>query len=405
MNRSDQNRLNEFQTDHLILLVGTNPLPNYVAARLLCPTGEVHLLCSAETKELAEKRLQKKILNGQVVAVLSESTPQDIYTQTRQLVKKLKGTVGLHYTGGTKAMSVHAYRAVKEIKPDAICSYLDARDCNLVVDARVAGDQDTRIPVLFEPAVQMTVASLMELHNIHLSSQPLQAPLLYEISRVLQQYFERDRTWHEWCTKNLLRDANSREFHSASKLKGLVPPKEQFSELCEEFEKMGAPETNATLEDWTKTSSHFNGDTKKLAKRIEGGFWLESISLKALLSIKDECHLTDCGMNYEVPGNDYPNSKFEFDVATTRGYQLFAITCTTDKKDSLCKSKLFEAFARAKQMGGEEARVALVCYHPDPDKILSDFKNENYDAKGIVTVFGKPHIPDLAANLRAWINQ
>src|SRR5581483_10428667 len=109
-------RLEPYRTDNLILLIGTNPLPNYVAARLLCaPRGKIHLVCSSGTASIAE-RLEKKLaldgLHFERRPVLSESRPQEIFSAIREMVMRMHGTVGLHYTGGTKAMSVHAYRAV-----------------------------------------------------------------------------------------------------------------------------------------------------------------------------------------------------------------------------------------------------------------------------------------------------
>jgi len=84
-----------------------------------------------------------------------------------------------------------------------------------------------------------------------------------------------------------------------------------------------------------------------------------------------------------------------------RGYQLFAISCTTDNNRGLCKSKLFEASIRAQQMGGSEARVALMCCFDDPDSLKSELASllgENQ-----VTVFGREHLDDLPRAISQWI--
>ena len=52
--------------------------------------------------------------------------------------------------------------------------------------------------------------------------------------------------------------------------------------------------------------------------------------------------------------------KFEIDVALVRGHRLYVISCTTDTTLGLCKSKLFEVAMRARQLGGDLARFALV---------------------------------------------
>jgi len=53
--------------------------------------------------------------------------------------------------------------------------------------------------------------------------------------------------------------------------------------------------------------------------------------------------------------------QFEIDVAVVRGHRLYVISCTTDNKIGMCKSKLFEVALRARQLGGDLARSALVC--------------------------------------------
>ena len=56
-----ENIPDEYRTDHLLLLVGANPLPNYVAARLLTkPNSKIHLLHTQVTGESADS-LQKVI--------------------------------------------------------------------------------------------------------------------------------------------------------------------------------------------------------------------------------------------------------------------------------------------------------------------------------------------------------
>ena len=46
-------RYGPYQCDHLFLLIGANPLPNYVAARLLTrPGGQLHLLASSRAGQV-----------------------------------------------------------------------------------------------------------------------------------------------------------------------------------------------------------------------------------------------------------------------------------------------------------------------------------------------------------------
>lgn len=81
------------------------------------------------------------------------------------------------------------------------------------------------------------------------------------------------------------------------------------------------------------------------------------------------------------------------------------ISCTTDSKHSLCKQKLFEAHLRAKQLGGDEARVALVsrCTKQDCENLKKELSFVVENKK--IEVFG---IEDLdpkrfASKLDKWI--
>ncbi|HZQ07106.1 MAG TPA: hypothetical protein VFD70_11040 [Anaerolineae bacterium] len=395
-------RLEPYRTDNLILLIGTNPLPNYVAARLLCaPRGKIHLVCSSGTASIAE-RLEKKLaldgLHFERRPVLSESRPQEIFSAIREMVMRMHGTVGLHYTGGTKAMSVHAYRAVKEVHSDAVCSYLDAHDLKMVIDRGMGDGRDDEIPV--GKAVTLTVREIARLHKIEFEKSR-DRPLLLDVARALQKDFESGKQWLSWVEQNLMTLQNKRKPKPANELRTKPMPSGEFPELGQTFMNLGAP-VDATLEDWAIATCEFPNSSdglKEFVGWLAGGYWLESIALDALLQIKESCELDDCGMGYVAE-----QSKFEFDVAATRGYQLFAFSCTTEDKDAMCKQKLFEGFERAKQMGGDEARTALVCYNRDPVNLLNKFKRENFFAEGTVRVFGANHMQDLPRYLAEWIN-
>ncbi len=55
--------LDDWRTQHLFLLIGGNPLPNYVAGSLLLSTeGTLHLVHSPDTREMAD-RIGKRLGN------------------------------------------------------------------------------------------------------------------------------------------------------------------------------------------------------------------------------------------------------------------------------------------------------------------------------------------------------
>lgn len=402
-------QLSPYQTDHLILLVGTNPLPNYVAAQLLLrPGGKVHLLCSAETQKIAERlrdALRNLSLASQVHPRIDEGLPSDIFGRTDDLIDQLgrDARIGLHYTGGTKAMAVHAYRAAEgaadNIHP-IVFSYLDARKMALILDDQLNDGRDLEIPVA--RAVNLRVAEIAALHNITFrNANGRRMP-----AKVVDELWALHGTdgWHDWTKKNLYRDKSPDKFRPTSELKTLRAPSASIAgHLPGVFKSLGANAAEATLEDWARVAGfevNQNG-MESFARQIAGGYWLEDIVARALEESRFDCQLADIGMNLEpdrVGG-------FEFDVAATQGYRLYGISCTTAGKEALCKSKLVEAFHRARQLGGDEARVALVCGSDDPNKVHAGFTSSNYVSPNAVRVFGKQSWKTLARDLKEWMNR
>ncbi len=96
------------------------------------------------------------------------------------------------------------------------------------------------------------------------------------------------------------------------------------------------------------------------------------------------------------------SDSFELDAIAMSGYQLFAVSCITSDKKAPCKEHFLEVFVRARQLGGDEARVGLVCCHDRPDLLEKELAR-NWDSTGKVRVFGRWHLKSLADHFYAWI--
>jgi hypothetical protein len=145
------------KVDHLLLLVGRNPLPNAIAGQLLLSSGGlITLIYSEETAFVADKLrvwfISKGIAEAKVLKCqVKETDAGDIF---QKLIGKDSGdsndsnivlsrhsdnrVVGLNYTGATKAMAVHAYRAAetwaRKQKKTLVYSYLDANSMRIFFD-------------------------------------------------------------------------------------------------------------------------------------------------------------------------------------------------------------------------------------------------------------------------------
>ena len=365
----------EYQTDNLFLLVGTNPLPNLVAANLLVkPGGTVHLVCSADTTVVA-RRLEE-VLTGQCSVSgirkieVRETDALDIENKVRSAARSSHGTIGLHYTGGTKTMAVHAYRAVEREMACAdsppVFSYLDAGSFEL----RIGPSWREKVLLHVEPAL----GDLLALHGITLKrGSPKHEVVLADTANALARAAPGDgmRSWREWCTRVLrAKGHDGRRWRKTRDLLSVrlpLPAEPPLRDAAAALKlELGLP---ADAEDLPLNPSEFatwpfpRPESRYLCQWLDG-IWLEHCVLSQIQAVAGSCQLHDCAMSLETDRISPP--AFEFDVAALRGYQLFGMSCTTSGQKGLCKQKLFEVYIRARQLGGDEARVGLVSGYGDP---------------------------------------
>ncbi len=278
----------EGKSKTLILLVGSNPLPNYITAMVLKPEKIVMLYTEQTEKPTACLR--------EVFKECGIETPEPLkvdaadVTSVKKCIKDIKGIdtgeCHLNYTGGTKVMSAHARLAFQEAGGnDSQASYLYERKGLLYFDNGLYVELETA-------ELNLTVERILTMHGISIKSS------------------------------------------------GNPPTSEELA--------------NARA---------------KLVSKLEdpsidtGGKWLEKLAfqwLKQTGMINDD---TEIHININCLLSSQRG--FEIDLSLVQGHRLFVISCTsTMKKDKAlneCKNRLFEAATRARQLGGDLARVALIC--------------------------------------------
>lgn len=228
------------QCDHLFLLIGANPLPNYVAVQMLLKkNGCVHFIASSDDgvagstqrivhrlKETLQK-YQKNIVEQihEVPPLKDPSSEYEIRTELTAYLDQLQANrnlqtnqvIGLNYTGGTKPMSVHAYATIQTWcqKPGQrhrfITSYLDPR----LTALRFAGEQQK----LIRPEdIHMTLPELFTLHGWQHtkeqweSLQQVTLPLLTQ--NLVETLHKTDALtdYRQWCNRNLRGEIKNSEW-------------------------------------------------------------------------------------------------------------------------------------------------------------------------------------------------
>jgi hypothetical protein len=415
---------NNYKVDHLFLLIGENPLPNYVTANLLLKKGGTPYLVHTTGTETQAKRLKNildnKLIGLQPAQLISlgkyESDAYHIQDEIRRKIQDLKNVkIGLNYTGGTKAMAVHAYRAVfSQSHVDTVFSYLDARRLEMCIDR----EDGERIRIKVTPNVlQVDLKKVFELHGWKWGSDPIDEPKLIKAANAFAEFHTKEdgvTTWRSWCDQILRPVTKDKKYNwlDEKELKkinrlSLESVKSQL-QIKSALIELGLIGEELSLEVVKEQG------LKKLKHVCEwlDGEWLEHYVLQQVKQISEKRLIHDSATSFWIfTENNAKQNKFQFDVAFMRGYQLFAISCTTDKTKQLCKSKLFEAYIRAQQLGGSEARVALVCCasQKDVNALQAEISNVlSSESNAIIkdykiAVFGADVLMNLSEEIDTWI--
>jgi len=368
----DCNKIVKFQSDSLFLLIGTNPLPNYVAYLLLAkPDCHLYLVHTDQTGKIADRLADvlKLPADKWTKIPVKDSDANNIYNEIYKCAKGKSG-LGLNYTGGTKSMAVHSYRAIQAADTNAIFSYLDARKLEMTIDQ--SGKSSKRCPA--GPCIELTMEDLLALHDYPLK-ELLRKPFHPEVCRDLIKIPRVELRC--WCDNNLHSGPHT-DFRKLKKLKTIKLP--QYKMLSKHWKNCNTLDELATMWDI---------DIGQIPNWLDGK-WLEHYTLWAVQKVASKSKVHDAIFNLDSDPK-LNKRKFEVDVLALRGYQLFAISCATGADKYNIKHKFFEAYIRARQLGGDEAKVAVVCFASENNKdgspdIIREEIEEDWDIEKIVTL-------------------
>ncbi|WP_081717026.1 DUF1887 family protein [Leptolyngbya sp. Heron Island J] len=403
--------LNDFRRRHIILLIGENPLPNYVSAKLLLlPGGTAHLMCSTATHETAKrlgKMLESEGFQYQRIQILDEES--DGFKISSELGKHLETigdlSIGLNYIGGTKVMAIHAYQTLLQSKPAAVFSYLNPRRLELCIEI-----QENR-HVISLPALDVesiTLEKILKLHNLKILDKQIEPHNAAIATEFTQFYTDQEliKKWRKWCDNTLKQgDWKKEKFLQKRGTLYIADLPTSIRDVLNTH--LGSNNEQIDLEN-AKTQCGFSS-LKLLAKWLDG-LWLEDYVLSHVQKTSSQYGLQEIGSSLKPQDPNKRNKspkeeRFELDVCFLRGYQLFGIACTTDYSRSLCKHKLIEACLRARQLGGDEARIALVCGYRDADDLREEVSLMGDDRKIEIFCSYDLEPEDFSEKLAAWIER
>lgn len=408
--------LTDYKVDRLFILVGGNPLPSYVAGRLLLHGGGIlHLIYTTETEEFAKGLADALQTDLHQHGVALEDKSRDPGAIFRRVSRKLRNipqglTIGLNYTGGTKVMAVHSYRAVLLHTPQAICSYIDPDRLELRLE-RNGDDYGTPVRLLpreMQAAIGLNLQQLWRMHR----REPL-PPEHPQYSERTQPYFVRVP---QLLAKRIADGERQRwnDTFNGSAKRGITPIRDR-----DPLENLPFPEVVTAIRDEQPQIRTYGQLQAFLGTRwnswLAGGDWLEDLVLNCLNQLSTDLGLRDVTCSAAtIKQSD--GRQMELDVVAVRGYQLFLFSCYVGNSKDVCKEKLFEVSHRAEQLGGSEARFALVCGHENKEELRQEMTGllpgfhdtMRRDMTGLhrrFEVFDRSDLPKLCDALREWIRR
>ncbi len=383
------------KSNHLFLLVGTNPLPNWVSTRLLLREGgQVYLVHSEQVIEIARRLARVLLRQGcrqpEYVPIDDSSDASAVYRVVARRVKAIKsGQIGFNYTGGTKVMAVHGHRAMMGNLPrgtsEPVFSYLDARTLKMRFDSQNIE------PITVGLEVQLSINEMLELHDTYQLNEPNREPVAWPVIEELVKLHSKPQGYQIWGrhVRELIKNPLKRNLTWVEELRPIAevlaegrPLEITFDELCRE--RVWPFGRASQLLDWLK------------------GDWLEHYVLGLLKKHQTQWGLHDYGQDI-TPQRSSP-IKYQIDAAAIRGYQFHIFSCYSGRDKERGKLKLFEAFIRARQIGGDEAGAALVCMSNDPLMIENDIA-QTVHARNRVKVFGYSELKNLDKHLKKWFQK
>jgi len=414
----------------LVLLIGTNPLPNYVVAKYFLRNNEklerIWLICS----EKHFKQSGTENIANNIKDVIKKEIKFDSFREV--LLKDVGSATAilqnlsinfnerafdysnfhLNYTGGTKSMAVHAYKYFETYGKRCFFSYLDSRDFKLKDDdnlVNITGDLRKELGLSFEKLISLHGYKDYKQQENPVFTETLQKLEEFIIKGLLTEYLK----WKNKIIRKIYYDEKGfiekvNRFISHNNLDDDM----NIKKLKEEFSKETPESVNDLLktlpEKWAIMDNngelwipHKNVSNKEFCSRLKptikgflDGKWLEKyvydvifheVSRNQILKEFYEQGKIIIEENWEISKRQ-GKKPFELDIIVLYGYQVCVISCTTGRSDSGCKNKGFEVIHRARQIGGEEARSILItCLEDNIHRSVEDFYEDLKDVSGSKT--------------------
>lgn len=362
----------------LILLVGSNPLPNYLSARTL--GARTALLVYSDATERPQRQLATALAEAGARSLPRwVGDPHGAEAVRAVVASALREypDAYLDYTGGTKVMAAHARLAFAEAggKPER-ASYLVEDTGQLRFDAGPAADV---------APIGLHIRQLAALHGVTVGGKgvkdqpPSGGPTVGHAELLAWKVLDRPELAGE-----LYQAVQAYKQETAqAKVEGRDAEPLDLTAVIDPFPCGQLPQRVPEV-GWNAKQ------TRRWLELLQGE-WLEIWTQQQVRKT-----VPDWPAWHDVNGTLASGRPYQVDVATIGRFRSYTASCTTEREVALAKLKAFEVSLRARQLGGDLARWALVC--------LLDSMGVVQVEGDVAAAWGSPALPEVFGleHLREW---
>lgn len=404
-------------------LVGSNPLPNYIVTEFLMshedkyrsyvPKPDIYYFIHTgkDGTEDYQKRIKRKVSDSNICQGISLSDSRDAGKIINSLNNKLNKfihdnnikTIHLNYTGGTKPMAVLTYKWLQEQINgtfELILSDIDPKNNKLnIMKDREKGSLSYILNYDLTDIITIHIEDLLELHGMKLINTNKNAEGQIDRYLNIERFAKRGKMGKEaGVFLQMFENKQKKKCRKIKKIKSVnqsLDTRKKNREMDKPSKSDWKGKCNRELNDglyllFSEFMPNYLKETLEEYKENEfaeivgffAGKWLEYYIYERIYKILEKENLIDkmqlyhsVNVDMKVDGHIRPA---EIDIIAIKGYKLYYFTITTGKRIGVCKQKAFEGIFRARQLGGEHARVIAVNMMPNE---AYNGNNENYNRK------------------------
>ncbi len=373
----------------LILLIGANPLPNYIVGSYLLKEDreekevlevphKIIMVHSRDTKKFAERIRDQLSFEFEQSGVgfeyvnlrRDERNPEVIIKMTKEILDQLYENedikhIHLNHTGGTKPMSLYVHLAVhewieekgKKNETRILVSDIDPDNHKIVLRNKPDYPLDGDLLKWIKPDIK----TILDLHDMKIDSNGENVSLFSP--EVTAEFAEYAIKKYDNGDKKILPDElmekisrlNLRSRTDEQKEKRLSKQQEKLDVVFKETENY----FSYLIENFEKAKDRVKYPNLSFIRFLKEGGWLEDFVFNTLIKINENIRIKFHEIRKNIRAS-HQNRPTELDIIALRGYKMFLVSCTTSSGIQMVKNKAFEAIYRAEQLGGEHAKAIIV---------------------------------------------